>query len=235
MKAGGLLVAQLFTFWLSAESETFVPANGLSAGTHNHAIKSVHSVRRTLASSRRLWRPLHESMIETSRLILRPFALEDEGAAISLLMCPEFMAYSPTGALGVKEARQRFVDLVASHDGNCLGKLAVIAKSSGTLIGYCGIEMCDIGGKSSAELGFRLQMNYHGVGYATEAAAAVLERAEPVLGNVIAFTEPANEPSIRVLQKLGFRSTGESSFKGMAVVIFGRACNKSGTLPGHPR
>src|SRR5690606_14433324 len=130
------------------------------------------------------------------RLMLRPFAPEDESVAISLLRCPEFMAYSPTGALDQNGAKQRFSELMASFDRKGLGKLAVVAKSSGTIIGYCGIEMCEIEGSTKPELGFRLHMNHRRMGYATEAAAAVLHQAEPVLSSVIAFAEPANKSSI---------------------------------------
>lgn len=159
-------------------------------------------------------------MIETSRLTLRPFAPEDESVAVSLLRCPEFMAYSPSGALDTKGAKQRFSELMASCERNGLGKLAVVVKSSGTIIGYCGIEMCEIEGARKPELGFRLHMDHRGMGYAAEAAAAVLHQAEPVLSSVIAFAEPANKSSIRVLEKLGFRPTGKSCFKGVAVVLF---------------
>ncbi|MEE2026131.1 GNAT family N-acetyltransferase, partial [Alkalimonas mucilaginosa] len=146
----------------------------------------------------------------------------DESVAIPLLRCPEFMAYSPTGALDAKGAKQRFSELMASCERNGLGKLAVVVKSSGTIIGYCGIEMCEIEGARKPELGFRLHANHRGMGYATEAAAAVLHQAEPILSSVIAFAEPANMPSIRILEKLGFRPTGESSFKGVTVVLFSR-------------
>jgi ribosomal-protein-alanine N-acetyltransferase len=162
-------------------------------------------------------------MIETPRLTLRPFAPEDEKIAISLLTCPEFMAYSPTGALDFQGAKLRFSALMSGYETNGLGKLAVVVKSSGALIGYCGIEMCEIEGASNAELGFRLQTDYRGVGYATEAARAVLEQTELASSRVIAFTEPANKPSMKVLEKLGFRRTGESSFGGMAVVLFNRS------------
>lgn len=161
-------------------------------------------------------------MIETSRLTLRPFIPEDERVAIPLLMCKEFMAYSPTGALDAGGAKQRFFELIGSYRQNGLGKLAIVVKSSGALVGYCGIEMCEIDGTEKPELGFRLLASHRGMGYATEAATAVLKRAESFSKSVIAFTEPANKPSMRVLEKLGFMPIGESSFEGMLVVVFKR-------------
>lgn len=159
-------------------------------------------------------------MIQTSRLTLRPFSPSDEAAVIDLLMCPEFMAYSPTGAMEKEAANQRFYQLLCSYQLNGLGKLAVVVKSCGTLIGYCGIEVCAIDGVQRPELGFRLQTSYRGKGYATEAATALLSSNN--IDGVVAFTEPTNHASIKVLAKLGFRQTGISSFRGMPVILFDR-------------
>lgn len=159
-------------------------------------------------------------MIHTSRLILRPFTQDDKTSAVSFLMCPEFMVYSPTGALEEDAAEQRFNNLVLNYQINGFGKMAVVLKSDGMLIGYCGIEACEIDGCKQLELGFRLGTKYRGHGYATEAAKALLEAN--TLVNVIAFTEPSNKRSIKVLLKLGFQQTGNSSFEGMPVILFGR-------------
>lgn len=160
-------------------------------------------------------------MIQTPRLTLRPFTLDDEATAVSFLMSPEFMVYSPTGALGKEAAKQRFHDLMSSYQKNGIGKLAVVVNSCGTLIGYCGIEMCEIDGKKQPELGFRLITQHRGQGYATEAARALLD--SNTMDNVIAFTEPANQASLKLLAKLGFRETGSSSFGEMSVIMFSRA------------
>ena len=155
--------------------------------------------------------------------MLRPFTPEDEDTVVSFLTCPQFMVYSPTGALNVRGAKQRFSEITFSYERNGFGKLAIVVKASGVLIGYCGIEMCEIDGVSKAELGFRLKTNYRGMGYATEASKAVLEYSELILkDDIIAFTEQANQPSMKVLAKLGFKRTGESSVNGMAVILFGR-------------
>ncbi len=160
-------------------------------------------------------------MIQTPRLTLRPFKPEDEATAVCLLMCPEFMAYSPTGALDQEAAGRRFRDLLRGHKENGIGKMAVAITPSNTPIGYCGLELCELDGIQQIELGFRLQTSYRGRGYATEAAQALLASVDPKFSrNVIAFTEPSNQASLRVLEKLGFRKTGESSFRGMPVSLF---------------
>lgn len=159
-------------------------------------------------------------MIHTERLILRPFTLDDEVVVVSLLMCADFMIHSPSGALQCDSARERFHSLMLSYEANGVGKLAVVLKPCKTLIGYCGVEMCEIDGECHPELGFRLVSQYRGKGYATEAARAVLSILE--VANVIAFTEPSNKESVKVLHKLGFCQTGTSSLGGMEIMLFGR-------------
>lgn len=158
-------------------------------------------------------------MIQTERLILRPFTPGDEVAVVSLLMCADFMIHSPSGALQCDSARERFRRLMSSYEANGFGKLAVVLKPCKTLIGYCGVEMCEIDSEYHPELGFRLVSQYRGKGYATEAARAVLCALE--IDNVIAFTEPSNKESVNVLQKLGFCQTGMSSFGGIEIMLFG--------------
>lgn len=160
-------------------------------------------------------------MIETPRLLLRPFLASDEREFLPNLLCPEFMVYSPSGALDSDRALSRFIELVRGFKENCLGKLAVIEKGSGNIIGYCGIESCEIEGQWFRELGFRLTARSRNRGYATEAARAVLlyERGQG-LKELIAFTEPDNVPSINVLSKLGFSKVGHFSYLGMPIVLF---------------
>lgn len=165
-------------------------------------------------------------MILTPRLKLRQICESDALEVIALLGEGDFMVYSPTGALYGARAKDRFTQLVKSYDGVGLGKLAVIEVSSGEVIGYCGIECCEIEGMRYFELGFRPRSNARGKGYATEAGLAVLRQAEAQgIMDVIAFTEPENYASICVLQKLGFHPYKQSYFSGMPIILFKQACN----------
>ncbi len=52
----------------------------------------------------------------------------------------EFMAFSPNGAMTAEQAKIRFQQLVDAFPEKGVGKFCVIERSSGELIGYCGIE-----------------------------------------------------------------------------------------------
>lgn len=162
--------------------------------------------------------------ILSERLILRPFLPDDEVAVIQFLTSPDFMTHSPSGALTETSARIRFNELRESYRRFGFGKFAVLLRDSQILIGYCGVEQCEIDGAEQIELGFRLHPSYRGQGYGTEAGRAVLgwyhnNHQKPV----IAFTEPSNKSSIRILEKLGFVQIKFSSFMQMPVSLFHRA------------
>ncbi len=69
---------------------------------------------------------------------------------------------------------------------------------------------CGARSESSAEIGYVLAADAWGHGYATEAAAAMLDFARDTLGmrRAVATCRPQNAGSIRVLEKAGLRRAG---------------------------
>ena len=64
------------------------------------------------------------------------------------------------------------------------------------MIGYCGVDSCVLEGKPELELGYRLVAEARGLGYATEAASAVLDYyRQRELNGIIAFTAHDNQAS----------------------------------------
>jgi RimJ/RimL family protein N-acetyltransferase/catechol 2,3-dioxygenase-like lactoylglutathione lyase family enzyme len=88
-----------------------------------------------------------------------------------------------------------------------LGKLLLLKKDTGEFVGTSGLEPYLLEEKEEVELGYRLCLKHWGHGYATEAARAILDYGfnRLKLSKVLAFAVPQNDPSIRILQKLGFR------------------------------
>ena len=161
--------------------------------------------------------------IETDRLELRPFADADLDALAALLADPAFMAFSIEGPMDCDQAEARLASLRACQAQNGYSKLAVISKSSGELVGYCGLESEVIDGRVEPELGFRIAARHRGQGLATEAARGVIDDAFGRLGlpRLYAFVEPANKPSRQVLAKLGMTDEGrEIALKGRNYLLF---------------
>jgi len=144
--------------------------------------------------------------IETQRLFIRKFHLADDEAMKSIFCDPEVMKYG----VGVQNC-----EWIKDWINECLenyyrkwgfGAWAVVEKKSNSVIGYCGLfYFPDINGRSEIEVGYRLAKKFWGVGYATEAAKAVIQYAFDTLciKRLIAMVDPYNVASLGVVEKLG--------------------------------
>ncbi len=136
---------------------------------------------------------------------MRPVLESDRSRLVDLFMDSEFMVYSATGALDRRAANDRFDHMTTFRQEVVFGKQAIIETSSGTLLGYVGADEFEFGGEKRLEFGYRLVRASRGLGYATEAASAVLEVATHVWhGELLAFIDPRNGASRGVLVKTGF-------------------------------
>ena len=146
-------------------------------------------------------------MIETERLFLRPFSVNDAEFILTLLNEPSFLRYiGDKQVRDVEGARQYILNgPVASYERNGFGLCLVELKESHTPIGMCGLlkreELTD------PDIGFAFLPEFWRKGFAFEAAVAVLEDARDrlKLGRIAAITSLDNEASIKLLQRLGFR------------------------------
>ena len=86
---------------------------------------------------------------------------------------------------------------------------AVVENESGRMIGTCGFTSFDLP-HDSAEIGYVLNPEFHGKGYATEAATRVLEFgfSELSLHRIEARFMKENTASLRVMEKLGMTLEG---------------------------
>jgi RimJ/RimL family protein N-acetyltransferase len=87
-----------------------------------------------------------------------------------------------------------------------LGVFVFREAESGRFVGRGAIRRIEIGGSEEIEVGYAVAHDLWGRGYATEMAGALVARAEAAgHTGLIAYTEPANAASRRVLEKSGFR------------------------------
>ncbi|MBR2353528.1 MAG: GNAT family N-acetyltransferase, partial [Clostridia bacterium] len=86
---------------------------------------------------------------------------------------------------------------------------AVVEKESGRMIGTCGFTRFDFP-HNGAEIGYVLHPDFHGKGYATEAAARVVRYGFETLGlhRIEAKFMQGNDASLHVMEKLGMRLEG---------------------------
>lgn len=150
---------------------------------------------------------------DTPRLRLLPFgahyarcALEDRALLASMLgaTVPENW---PNPDLA--EALPYFIDSLTAIPALSTWIALAVEKTGNVLIGsggFLGLPEED----GTVELGFGLVPAYQGKGYATEIAQEMLRRAfrEPTVRGVRGRCLPDNQPSMRLLQRLGFTADG---------------------------
>jgi len=146
-------------------------------------------------------------LIETARLRLRHLTADDADFIVELLNEPAFIRNIGDRGVRTAEDARGYIAKgpVASYERHGFGLYAVELKETGAPIGICGLLKRDT--LEDVDIGFAFLSRYWSKGYAVEAAAAALDHGRDRVGlrRVVAITVPQNEPSIRVLEKIGLR------------------------------
>jgi len=100
------------------------------------------------------------------------------------------------------------------------GRWGCYLKDTGELIGFSGLK--HLPEFDATDLGYRFLPPYWGQGFATESGVASLRYGFDTIGleRIDGFVLPDNAPSIRVLEKLGFRRDGTVEFDGLVALRF---------------
>lgn len=145
--------------------------------------------------------------LTTDRLVVRRMTVADAGFMLGLLNDASWLRFiGDRGVRTLDEARNYIQEgPVAMYDRLGYGFCIVETRASGEAIGICGLAKRDY--LDSADIGFALLPQHCGLGYAHEAAAAVLRFATHELGlqRVVATTRVDNVASQKLLEKLGLR------------------------------
>ncbi|MFI4937778.1 MAG: GNAT family N-acetyltransferase [Candidatus Berkiellales bacterium] len=160
--------------------------------------------------------------IETARLLIRPFRDSDNEDLFFILSDPDVMRFSLNGPYSRPKTEEFITGAINSYQKRGFGPYAVLLKENQTLIGFCGFFPQQINHKNEIELGYRLAKKYWGNGYATEAASACFKYALEKLNikRLISCIEPNNTASIRVAEKVGLKSEGDSTFHGIPILLY---------------
>lgn len=162
--------------------------------------------------------------LETARLLLRPLTPTDAPAIYQLGADRAVMQY--IGSPLLQNEAQALAYLLekplADYQRDGFGRLAVVERQSGQVIGFCGIKY--VPELAAYDLGYRLRPEYWGLGYMTEACRAVMVDGKARgLTELIALVHPDNQSSCRLLQKLGFvleKTVAYSILPGIDVLQF---------------
>lgn len=166
-------------------------------------------------------------MIETERLILRPYQLADYDAYRAMAGDAEVVHYLG-GPLSDEDAWNKVLRYAGHWALLGYGIFAVIEKGSNRFIGETGIadfhRGLGAGFDRSGEAAWVFSRQGQGRGYAFEAAQAAHDWFAAAIGpgRTVCIIHPENRPSLELARKLGYAAYGEATYKASPVILLER-------------
>jgi RimJ/RimL family protein N-acetyltransferase len=152
--------------------------------------------------------------IQTERLILRPLGSSDANTTheyASDVEMNEYMLFLPNHTMEEKESFLRWVDSQWQKDLPQAYEFAITL--DGKHIGAVAVSLDET--RQQGELGWIINRNYHGRGYATEASKAAMDFAinDLKVKKIIATCDYRNKASIKVMEKIGLTFEGNAGLQ----------------------
>jgi ribosomal-protein-alanine N-acetyltransferase len=160
-------------------------------------------------------------VLETARLVLRPFVAGDHDPMHEILGDAETMRFYPAPftlqdtARWIERNQRRYVD-----DG--FGLWAVLERSTGAFLGDCGLTIQLVEGEPFVEVGWHVRRDRWGEGIAPEAGVGCRDWAFAHLDaeRIISLIRPENVQSRRVAEKLGMAVWRETTHADLAHLVY---------------
>jgi RimJ/RimL family protein N-acetyltransferase len=150
-------------------------------------------------------------ILETPRLTLRPFTMDDlDEAHRQFDLHPDVWRYDPGYPPSLDHRRRWLIYRIQEFQVHGFGCRAVELRSNGRLIGACGLDLAlqeePEHSVPVVELYFRLGREFWGKGYATEAVRATIRHAFDDLRvlQIVANASQDNDNSVALLNRVGF-------------------------------
>jgi ribosomal-protein-alanine N-acetyltransferase len=151
-------------------------------------------------------------ILETERLILRPFESSDAEALFEMDCNHNVHKYLWQKPLTSISEVHAYIDMVKNqYETNGIGRFSTILKDTNELIGWTGIKFVndhiENGNTNFYDYGYRLNEKFWNKGYATEASIAWLDYGfnQMKIDKMNAYAHAENGASNHVLQKVGMK------------------------------
>ncbi|CDZ80213.1 hypothetical protein BN1013_00719 [Candidatus Rubidus massiliensis] len=154
-------------------------------------------------------------MIETNRLLLRPWKTSDLIPFARMNRDTNVMEYFPS-LLSEEESNAFAYQIMQHFDLHGYGFWAVSEKTGCPFIGFIGLRLDTFEAPftPAVEIGWRLASAYWNKGYGTEGALAALQYGFKQLNlkEIIAFTPTINSRSRKLMEKIGLVHNPKDDF-----------------------
>lgn len=159
-------------------------------------------------------------------MLFREFSSEDANVMFDLNSDPEVLKYTGDQAFHSVEDARIFLENYDHYALHGFGRWAVIQKSTGNFIGWCGLKYSV--STDEVDIGFRFFKATWNQGFATEAAKKCLQFGFDSYGIklIVGRAMEANIASVKVLEKLGLRYLKSFNFDSKDGVIYEILCDE---------
>ncbi len=163
------------------------------------------------------------TIAKTNRLIIRELSIGDIPVIYQIYQNPEVKKYIPDLDEYLEneiEKHKAYIKNVYNFYG--YGLWGVFHKETGELIGRCGIQNTVINERAEIELGYVLDVNHWGYGYALECLRAILDYSfrELHLDRIAALIHPLNIRSVKVAESIGMKKDRMISKDGNDLFLY---------------
>ena len=168
-------------------------------------------------------------VIETERLILRGHVREDFADILAMWSDPAVVRYTSGAPLAEEDAWTKFLRGFGFWHILGYGYWLIAEQAGGRFVGEAGFGLFKRAVEPPLgelpEMGWSLAKWAHGMGYATEAVTAAAAWGDAHLGadRTCCLISPDNTPSIRLADRVGFRETARTDYKGEPTIVYHRA------------
>jgi RimJ/RimL family protein N-acetyltransferase len=167
-------------------------------------------------------------LIETERLILRPYVEADFEGLHAIWSDPENVRFITAGPSVPQQSWFRLLRAIGMWSAKGFGAFAVLDKRDNRFLGEAGFGdwRRELGETFDPfpEAGWLLARDVHGRGYGTEAVLAAhrwLDESRPETRSVC-IIDPDNAPSLRIAARAGYRAFGRGQIGDNEVIMFER-------------
>jgi RimJ/RimL family protein N-acetyltransferase len=166
--------------------------------------------------------------VETERLVLRSWRKDDFRPYHAILQHPDVHRHFGPNPMAAEECWRRLMASVGGWQFNGFGTWAVERKSDGKLVGNVGLFTAwrdlDPEFGEEPEMGWIMAAETHGQGLASEACRATLDWAHANIQPtpIWAIIAPANAPSLKLAERLGFERVHETLYHNDPTVVLRR-------------
>jgi RimJ/RimL family protein N-acetyltransferase len=166
--------------------------------------------------------------LETERLRLRAWTRADRESYFAILQEPAVHRHFGPEPMGMEECWRRLMAATGGWQLNGFGGWAVERRTDRKLLGMTALFTAwrDLEPQfgNEPEMGWIFATEAHGQGLAAEACKAVMGWAEANLEPTViwAIIAPANAPSIKLAERLGFEPVHETAYHGEPTLVLKR-------------